>query len=110
MLKCKFPICGPNFAYTGSKYNAQKAGNYTIPTNHPLFIYNKELGSTVLGKGTPCAAVDKCTPPFTAGQILGQGDSVLFSFTELESKINLFERNSTDPNAGTMVEKLIRCC
>ena len=37
MLKCKCPVCGPNFTHAGGKHDAWKAGTYTIPPHHPLF-------------------------------------------------------------------------
>ena len=52
MLKCKCQVCGPNVTHAGSKHNAWKTGNYTIPAHHPLFTYNTELGNTVPEQGS----------------------------------------------------------
>ena len=112
MLKYKCPVCGPNFTHVGGNHDVWKAGNNTIPAHHPLFTYNAALVNTVPEQSTPVAAAtpvtaaDQGLPVISVRRIEGQGDSLLFSRAQLESKISLFERTSTNPSASTMAEAI----
>jgi len=97
MLKCKCPQCGPNFTHSGRNHGAWKAGNYTLPSTHPLFKYNQELGNTVPSADNSGPTDRGATPAAATG-----GDSLTLSRTDLSSKISHFERNSTDPNASSI--------
>ena len=98
----------------GGNHDAWKTSNYTIPAHHPLFTYNAELEITVPEQGTPVATATPVTvaeqglPVTSARKIEGQGNSLLFSCTQLESKFSLFERTLTDPSASTMAEAICK--
>ena len=68
-----------------------------MPSTHPLFKYNQELGNTVPSTGNSGPTDRTAAPAAATG-----GDSLTLSRTDLSSKISHFERNSTDPNASAI--------
>ena len=102
ILKLTCATCGLNFTHGTKQHDAWKAGTYTMSPNHPLYVFNKQIGKTV-----PAQEGQKRVQ-FADQQGAGGGDNggnaLSLSRSSLEARISNFERTSTDPNASVMAE------
>ena len=108
ILMCKCKTCGPNFTHSSRKHDEWKAGRWTMPANHPLYVCNRELGKTVPTQVQPPPTAPPSqgsTNPGTASQSSGS-PSINISKSALTAKIAAYERNSTDPNAVSVAEAI----
>jgi len=102
ILKVSCKHCRLNFTHGTNAHDAWKAGTYTMADNHPLYVFNKQLGKEVPAQEEQKSV--RFADQQGAGGGGNSGNAHSLSRSSLESKINSFERQSTDPNAGAIAE------
>ena len=95
VLKVKCRECGLNTNHSTNCYDqwSSNKANVCLPDSHPCLLQKAPFASA--GNYSQ----DEPAPSESAG-------SITFSRATIESKIYDAERNSTDPNAGTLVQMI----
>ena len=107
VLKVNCKVCGLNTTHSSGFHNSyiQNPSTFVLPPNHP-YIAACQIVKTARG-GQPPPSNPPHTPPPSQppGQNpSGQAGSLTLDRASLESRMSQYERNSTDPNASSIVE------
>ena len=107
VLKVNCKVCGLNTTHSSGFHNSyiQNPSTFVLPPNHH-YIAACQIVKTARG-GQPPPSNPPHTPPPSQppGQNpSGQAGSLTLDSASLESKMSQYERNSTDPNASSIVE------